>query len=139
MARDRERCLLSRGRSWVRTAQNAGWRSDPGRGWRRWKLPPSGSKRSCLARTRLRAFVQHAGRYTPEEATRVAAIHLPDVLPYQPGCQASSPSNGRALTDDAAAYFLSVLTNGKVSGDGLKPHSDLLAEFPCVGPPHNVT
>jgi hypothetical protein len=68
----------------------------------------------------------------------VAATLLPDVLPYQPGRGASYPTNGRALTDDVEAYFLPVVTNGKVKGDGLKPHTDLLAEFPYVGPPHNV-
>ena len=82
--------------------------------------------------------LQHTGGYTPEEATRVAATQLPDVLPYEPGREASYPSNGRALTDDVEIYFLPVLTNGKVTGDGLKPHSDLLAEFPYVGPPHNA-
>ena len=83
--------------------------------------------------------LQHAGGYTPEGGTRAAGTLLPDVLPYQPGRQASYPSNGRALTDDAAAHFLTVLTNGKVTGDGLQPHTDLLAEFPYVGPPHTVT
>jgi hypothetical protein len=81
--------------------------------------------------------LEHAGGYTPEEALRAAATLLPDVLPYQPGRPASYPSNGRALTDDVVADFLPVLTNGKVTGDGLRPHSDLLAEFPYVGPPHN--
>lgn len=81
--------------------------------------------------------LQHAGGYTPEDATRAAATLLPDVLPYQPGRKASYPGNGRALTDDASGYFLSVLTNGKVTGDGLRPHTDLLADFPYVGPPHD--
>ncbi len=80
--------------------------------------------------------LEHAGGYTPENAMRAAATLLPDMLPYQPGRQASYPSNGRALTDDAVDHFLSVLTNGKVTGDGIQPHSDLLAEFPYVGPPH---
>jgi Domain of unknown function (DUF4331) len=80
--------------------------------------------------------LEHAGGYTPEGATRVAGTLLPDVLHFQPGRQASYPANGRALTDDAVAHFLSVLTNGKVTGDGLHPHTDLLAEFPYVGPPH---
>jgi hypothetical protein len=83
--------------------------------------------------------LQHSGGYTPEEATRVAATQLPDVLPYEPGREVSYPTNGRALTDDVEAYFLPVLTNGKVTGDGVAPHTDLLAEFPYVGPPHNVT
>lgn len=80
--------------------------------------------------------LQHVGGYTPEEATRVAASMLPDVMPYQPARPASYPSNGRALTDDAGGYFLSLLTNGKVKGPA--PHTDLLAEFPYVGPPHHA-
>lgn len=82
--------------------------------------------------------LQHTGGYTPEEATRVAAAQLPDVLPYEPGREVSYPTNGRALTDDVEAYFLPVLTNGKVTGDGLRPHTDLLDEFPYVGSPHNA-
>jgi Domain of unknown function (DUF4331) len=80
--------------------------------------------------------LEHAGGYTPEGATRAAGTLLPDVLHFQPGTKASYPANGRALTDDAVAHFLSVLTNGKVTGDDLHPHSDLLAVFPYVGPPH---
>jgi hypothetical protein len=80
--------------------------------------------------------LEHTGGYTPDGAARAAATLLPDVLPYEPGRPASYPSNGRALTDDAVAHFLSVMTNGKVTGDGLAPHTDLLADFPYVGPPH---
>lgn len=81
--------------------------------------------------------LQHTGGYTAEEATRVAStVLLPDVLPYQPGREASYPSNGRALIDDAGGYFLSILTNGRTNGGGLRPHTDLLADFPFVGPPH---
>ena len=82
--------------------------------------------------------LEHTGGYTPEQATRAAATLLPDILPYQPSKPAVYPSNGRALTDDAVAHFLSVMTNGKVTGDGLRPHDDLLSEFPYVGPPHNL-
>jgi hypothetical protein len=83
--------------------------------------------------------LQHFGGYTLEGAMQAASTLLPDVLPYQPGRPASYPTNGRALTDDAAGHFLTVLTNGKVTGDGLHPHTDLLVEFPYVGSPHNVT
>jgi hypothetical protein len=48
------------------------------------------------------------------------------------------PANGRALTDDVVDVFLTVLTNGKVTGDKVGPHTDLLDEFPYVGPPHNA-
>jgi hypothetical protein len=50
---------------------------------------------------------------------------------------ASFPSNGRTLTDDAGDAFVAVLTNGKVTKDGVGPHSDLLAEFPYLGLPLN--
>jgi hypothetical protein len=40
--------------------------------------------------------------------------------------------------DDAADVFLAVLTNGKVTGDKVGAHGDLLAEFPYPGPPHNA-
>ena len=49
----------------------------------------------------------------------------------------SYPDNGRKLSDDAADAFLTVITNGRITGDGICPHSDLIAEFPYVGPPHN--
>jgi hypothetical protein len=80
--------------------------------------------------------LEHAGGYTPEEARRVARTLLPDILPYDPRRPASFPRNGRALTDDAADAFLAVLTNGKVMGDNVGPHRDLLAEFPYLGSPH---
>jgi uncharacterized protein DUF4331 len=83
--------------------------------------------------------LQHTGGYTPEEATRVAAAQLPDVMPYQPAGPIAYPKNGRTLTDDVELYFLPMITNGKITGDGALPHTDLLAEFPYVGPPHNLT
>src|SRR5712672_503209 len=83
--------------------------------------------------------LEHTGGYAPDEARRVAATLLPEILPYDPTRPASFPSNGRRLTDDAAAAFLVVLTNGRVSGDKVGPHIDLLAEFPYLGPPHDIS
>ena len=82
--------------------------------------------------------LEHAGGYTPEEARRIAGTLLPDVLSYDPTRPALFPVNGRTLTDDAADAFLAVLTNGRVIGDKVASHSDLLAEFPYLGPPHNA-
>src|SRR6478736_5458171 len=82
--------------------------------------------------------LEHAGGYTPEEARRVARTLLPDLLSYDPRRPASFPTNGRTLTDDAADAFLAVLTNGKVTGDKVGPHGDLLDEFPYLGSPHNA-
>jgi hypothetical protein len=82
--------------------------------------------------------LEHAGGYTPTEARRVARTLLPDMLSYDPTRPASFPTNGRTLTDDAADAFLVVLTNGKVTGDRVGPHGDLLNEFPYLGSPHNA-
>jgi hypothetical protein len=81
--------------------------------------------------------LEHTGGYTPQEARRVAEIMLPEVLSYDPKRPASFPDSGRTLTDDAVDAFLALLTNGKVAGDKVGPHGDLLAEFPYLGPPHN--
>ena len=82
--------------------------------------------------------LEHTGGYTPEEAMRVAGTLLPDLLRYDPTRPAAFPGNGRALNDDVSDAFLAILTNGKVTGDGVGPHGDLLAEFPYLGPPHKV-
>ena len=44
--------------------------------------------------------------------------------------------NGRVLTDDVFSARYVWLTHGKVTSDGLKPHDDLLAQFPYLGPPN---
>jgi Domain of unknown function (DUF4331) len=80
--------------------------------------------------------LEHAGGYSPEEAKRVAGTLLPDILKYDPKQPASFPNNGRALTDDVADYFVTLLTNGKVTTDNVGAHKDLLAAFPYVGSPH---
>jgi len=82
--------------------------------------------------------LEHAGGYSPEEATRVAKTLLPDILMFDPTRRASFGENGRALTDDAADAFVSILTNGKVTGDGVGPHHDLLVEFPYLAAPHKA-
>jgi hypothetical protein len=81
--------------------------------------------------------LEHSGGYSPEEALRAARTLLPDILPYDPRHPASFPRNGRTLTDDAGDAFLAVFTNGKVTGDKVGPHGDLLVEFPYLGPPHD--
>ena len=58
------------------------------------------------------------------------------MMHYDPARPASYPQSGRTLSDDVVDGFLTILTNGKVKGDGVGPHGDLLAEFPYLGPPH---
>ena len=80
--------------------------------------------------------LEHAGGYTPEDAGGVARTLLPDMLSYDPRDPARFPHNGRTLTDDVVDVFFAMLTNGKVTGDKVGPHGDLLDEFPYLGPPH---
>jgi hypothetical protein len=80
--------------------------------------------------------LEHAGGYAPEDAQRVAATLLPDIMPFDPTRPAAYPQNGRLLTDDTQDAFLAVFSNGKVTTDGVGPHGDLLADFPYLGPPH---
>lgn len=82
--------------------------------------------------------LEHTGGYTAEGATRVAGTLLPDILSYDPRRPAFYPTNGRALTDDVINVFLPILTNGKIAGDNVGPHHDLLEVFPYLGPPHKV-
>lgn len=52
---------------------------------------------------------------------------------------AQATVNGKSvtiLTDDVFSARYAWLTHGKVTSDGLKPHDDLLAEFPYLGLPH---
>jgi len=81
--------------------------------------------------------LEHTGGYTPEDAAEVARTLLPDILSYDPTAPVRFPHNGRTLTDDVVDVFLSTLTNGKVTGDKVGPHGDLLDEFPYLGPPHD--
>jgi hypothetical protein len=81
--------------------------------------------------------LEHTGGYAPQDAISVAKKLLPDILSYDPRRPASFPHNGRTLTDDVVDVFFSILTNGKVTGDKVGPHADLLDEFPYLGPPHD--
>jgi hypothetical protein len=80
--------------------------------------------------------LEHSGGYTPDEARRVAKTLLPDIMRFDHTRPASYPDNGRTLTDDVLDQFLSILTNGRVTTDGIGPHNDLLADFPFLGQPH---
>src|SRR6478672_10652896 len=80
--------------------------------------------------------LEHTGGYMPEEATTVARKLLPDILSYHPREPLRFPNNGRTLTDDVVDLFFSMYTNRTVT-DKVGPHSDLLDEFPYLGPPHD--
>jgi len=81
--------------------------------------------------------LEHSGGYTSQDAVALARKLLPDVLPYDARRPASFPHTGRTLTDDVAGGFVAMLANGKATGEMPGPHSDLLDQFPYLGPPHN--
>jgi hypothetical protein len=82
--------------------------------------------------------LEHIGGYTPDEATRAARTLLPDVLRFDTARPAQFPENGRALLDDVMDPFIALLTNGKVTTDGVAAHGDLLDVFPFLGPAHEA-
>jgi len=80
------------------------------------------------------AFLRSLG-YLDAEAARLGRDFLPDWLVYDPSEPAGYP-NGRLLTDDTADLIVALLTRGRITSDGVGPHTDLLDEFPYLGPPH---
>ena len=75
------------------------------------------------------------GGYPPEEARQAALTVLPDILRYDRTKPASFP-NGRKPTDDVYSMRFAWLSHGKIPPTGLKPHDDLLNEFPYLGLPN---
>jgi hypothetical protein len=80
-------------------------------------------------------ILENAGGRSPEDARAAALQVLPDILHYDRTKPATYP-NGRVPTDDVYSLRFAWLTNGKVPPSGLKPHDDLLARFPYLGPPN---
>jgi hypothetical protein len=80
-------------------------------------------------------ILENAGGYSPEAAKAAALEVLPDILHYDRLRPATYP-NGRILTDDVYSIRFDWLSNGKIPSSGLKPHEDLLAAFPYLGPPN---
>jgi Domain of unknown function (DUF4331) len=74
------------------------------------------------------------GGYPPEEARQAALTVLPDILRYDRTKPAAYP-NGRVPTDDVYSMRFAWLSHGKVPPTGLKPHDDLMSEFPYLGRP----
>ena len=78
-------------------------------------------------------FLRSIG-YDAAEAAALLPDLLPDWLVYDRRAPASYP-NGRRLTDDTADLLAALLTKGRITSDGVGPHTDLLTEFPYLGPP----
>jgi hypothetical protein len=75
--------------------------------------------------------------YSPDGARAAALTLLPDILYYDRTKPAHYP-NGRTPTDDVFSARLIFMVNGQVKPQAIKPHQDLLSEFPFMGTPHPV-
>jgi Domain of unknown function (DUF4331) len=84
---------------------------------------------------RFAEVLEHAGGYGHDDAVTAAKQILPDVLRFDFSKPATFP-NGRVPTDHVIEARLAILGDGQIPSDGLKPHDDLLPEFPYLGPPH---
>ncbi len=76
--------------------------------------------------------------YDDATAKAIAEILLPDVMTYDVGSVADGTAlNGRALADDVIDAELGIVTNGHITTECLKPHTDYSATFPYLGPAHH--
>ena len=73
--------------------------------------------------------------YPHEDAQAAALQVLPDILRYDRTKPPFYP-NGRRPIEDIYSYRFAWLSYGKVPPQGLKPHPDLLFDFPYLGPPN---
>ena len=82
-------------------------------------------------------ILEHNGGYSGQQAEAVIdeAGLLPDMLRYDPARPAKYP-NGRTLSDHVVEARLAMISNNSVPSDGLRPHDDLLEDFPYLGTPH---
>ena len=76
-------------------------------------------------------ILENAG-YPPEEAEAAALQVLPDILRYNRTKPPFYP-NGRRPIEDIYSYRWAWLNYGKIPPTGLKPHADLLTDFPYLG------
>ena len=100
----------------------------------------------------LQAFsaLDTEGPYSDDQAAALAAVLMPDMLPFDKASTLPAPLNGRALADDVIDVELRVVTGGDpldlfmdrdadggVNSDGVGPHDDYLTVFPYLGVPHS--
>ena len=96
------------------------------------------SAKTASGQTFLEVFtaeLQALGGYTTAQADGIARILLPDILTFDTS-SADGFLNGRRLQDDVIDISLNLVTNGKITGDGVRPHGDYLSQFPYLGNPH---
>ncbi|TMF04297.1 MAG: DUF4331 domain-containing protein [Chloroflexi bacterium] len=125
------------GRPGINTVLNHGNDKNDHRNVLSTEAPTSGQTFLSVFQQELQALSADSpqGQYTADQAMGIAQILLPDVLTYDYTSSAGY-LNGRRLQDDVIDISLNLVTNGKVTGDGVGPHTDYLADFPYLGNPH---
>ncbi|HEY6593345.1 MAG TPA: DUF4331 family protein [Asanoa sp.] len=73
--------------------------------------------------------------YPQEEAAAAAHTLLPDILHYDRTMPAHYP-NGRVMTDDVFSARMIFMVHGQATAQNIRPHDDLMAEFPFLGMPN---
>lgn len=86
----------------------------------------------------IRRLLTSGSGYTEHEADQLADQVLPDVLTYDCTNRFGYP-NGRQLADEVVDEQLAILTKNTAPDQGLRPHEDLMEQFPYLGPPHPVS
>ncbi len=93
------------------------------------------SAKTSNGQTFLQLFTSELQTLGAPDPTGLAQILLPDILTFDFSSSAGF-LNGRQLGDDVIDIELNLVTGGKVTGDGVGPHTDYLSEFPYLGNPH---
>ncbi|MGI8516878.1 MAG: DUF4331 family protein [Acidimicrobiia bacterium] len=103
----------------------------------------------AVAALQALSSIDTEGSYTDEEATTLANLLLPDVLPFDKTSTLPPPLNGRPLTADVISTELNILTGGDpldlfasrdavgaIPTQGIPAHGDYTSGFPYLGAPH---
>jgi len=81
------------------------------------------------------SFVSTLTTLGAADPTGLAHVLLPDILTYDTSSSAGF-LNGRQLSDDVIDAELSLITNGKVTGDCISNDSTFASTFPYLGSPN---
>ena len=81
------------------------------------------------------ALTALAGPAYAADPVTITMARTADMLTFDHTKPATYP-NGRVFTDDVIDHRLAFLSKGDIPPTGLKPHTDILATFPYIGPPH---
>ena len=105
------------------------------------RLGPGGREARCLRKPASITGDEKEGYLTNEPAgdARFIAVFVHS-LEHTGGDSPRKQDgwHGRSLIKDVFDAFITLITNRKVTKDGVGPHGYLIAKFPYVGAPHRA-